>query len=102
LSIRYFTGGGSDVGYLYSYDGDDRVAGYTQYSLSDKTNTLAINYKYDENPGCLRLLPLPIPTAEQTQVHTIILSGIAVITTIPIWGCIISIVDIMIPIRVDF
>ena len=38
----------SDVGYLYSYDGDDRVEGYTQYRLSDKTNTLAINYKYDE------------------------------------------------------
>ena len=38
----------SDVGYLYSYDGDGRVEGYTQYKLSDKTNTLAINYKYDE------------------------------------------------------
>ena len=36
------------IGYLYEYDGEDRLVGYVEYDLNDKTNTLGILYTYDE------------------------------------------------------
>lgn len=38
----------NNLGYLYSYDGNGKIEGYTQYDLSNKSNTISVNYTYDE------------------------------------------------------
>ena len=38
----------SGVGYLYEYDSEDRLSNYTEYKLDGKTNSLSINYSYNE------------------------------------------------------
>ena len=46
----------SDVGYLYHYDTNNRLAGYTEYRISDSTNTLAINYTYDDKSRVAKIV----------------------------------------------
>lgn len=38
----------SNVGYLYNYDSENRLSGYVEYKLNDKTNTLGIKYIYND------------------------------------------------------